>query len=354
MRRTSCSGHRRSRVSWGRRWSGGSPGTGTSVRVFDNFSTGDKSHLADVDAELVEGDIRDVRGLDAALEGMPRPSYTWPPSGSVVIIRRGPGGEFRRQCPRHVPRAGRRPASGRAAHGAGPRPGGALIGDATPPVDERSLPKPISPYGASKLAGEGYAHAYAKAYGMDTVALRFANVYGPWSERKRGAMTMFFRAIHAGEPIVIYGDGSASRDYTHVDDIARALGARPRQRCPRRHRPAHRLRRRDDRAGTGRPVPRRRSAHQTIRSSTGPGGPVRWIRNFASYDLAEKVLRVCAQHSAAGTASAGPGSGSPIRSSAPSSRRGPRSSARALPDACCEGFCLLSYILSMQLGDEGR
>ena len=64
--------------------------------------------------------------------------------------------------------------------------GGALIGDALPPVTERSLPKPISPYGASKLAGEGYAYAFAQAYGMCTVALRFANVYGPWSARKAG------------------------------------------------------------------------------------------------------------------------------------------------------------------------
>jgi UDP-glucose 4-epimerase len=101
--------------------------------------------------------------------------------------------------------------------------GGALIGDAVPPVDERSLPKPISPYGASKLAAEGYAHAFAKAYGLGTVALRFANVYGPWSARKQGAMTKFFRAIDAGEPIVIFGDGLASRDYAHVDDICRAL-----------------------------------------------------------------------------------------------------------------------------------
>jgi len=55
------------------------------------------------------------------------------------------------------------------------------------------------------------------------VALRFANVYGPWSAHKPGAMTVFFRAIHTGEPIVIYGDGSSSRDYTHVEDISRAL-----------------------------------------------------------------------------------------------------------------------------------
>ena len=101
--------------------------------------------------------------------------------------------------------------------------GGALIGDALPPVNEYSLPKPISPYGASKLAGEGYAHAFAKSFGMRTVALRFANVYGPWSGHKKGAMTVFFRALHTGQPIVIYGDGTSSRDYTHVDDIAHAL-----------------------------------------------------------------------------------------------------------------------------------
>ncbi len=90
-------------------------------------------------------------------------------------------------------------------------------------MDERSLPKPLSPYGASKLAGEGYAHAFAKAYGLRTVAVRFGNVYGPWCARKRGVLNAFFAALHHGGPLVIYGDGSASRDYVHVSDIAAAL-----------------------------------------------------------------------------------------------------------------------------------
>jgi UDP-glucose 4-epimerase len=196
-------------------------GSGHTVRVFDNYSTGDKSHLADVDAELVEGDIRDVRALDAALAGMQAVIHL-AAAGSVVLSVEDPVtnfdvnvlGTFR------VLDAARRAGVERTVQAS---TGGALIGDATPPVDESSLPKPISPYGASKLAGEGYAHAFAKAYGMRTVALRFANVYGPWSERKRGAMTLFFAAIHTGEPIVIYGDGSASRDYAHVEDIAAAL-----------------------------------------------------------------------------------------------------------------------------------
>ena len=195
--------------------------SGHPVRVFDNYSTGDASYLAGVDAELVKGDIRDVPALDAALAGIQAVVHL-AAAGSVVMSVEDPVtnfdvnvlGTFR------VLDAARRAGVERVVQAS---TGGALIGDATPPVDERSLPKPISPYGASKLAGEGYAYAYAQAYGLRTVALRFANVYGPWSARKRGAMTLFFRAIQAGEPIVIYGDGSASRDYTHVEDISHAL-----------------------------------------------------------------------------------------------------------------------------------
>ncbi|GEM21040.1 epimerase [Nitrosococcus oceani] len=103
--------------------------------------------------------------------------------------------------------------------------GGALIGDATPPVDERSLPKPISPYGASKLCGEAYCHAFAKSYHLETVCLRFGNVYGPHSAHKKGAVTTFIKALMKDEPIVIYGDGSASRDYIHVEDLGSGIAA---------------------------------------------------------------------------------------------------------------------------------
>jgi UDP-glucose 4-epimerase len=195
--------------------------SGHAVRVFDNYSTGDASYLAGVDAELVEGDIRDAAALDAALAGIDAVIHL-AAAGSVVMSVQDPVmnfdanvvGTFR------VLDAARRAGVERIVQAS---TGGALIGDATPPVDELSLPKPISPYGASKLAGEGYAYAFSKAYGLRTVALRFANVYGPWSAHKQGAMTLFFRAIHAGEPLVIYGDGTSSRDYTHVDDIALAL-----------------------------------------------------------------------------------------------------------------------------------
>ena len=195
--------------------------SGWAVRVLDNLTTGDVAHLEGVDAELVEGDIRDAKTLDDALDGIESVVHL-AAAGSVVMSVADPATNFNVNVfgTFQVLDAARRAGIGRAVLAS---TGGALIGDAKPPVDEHSLPKPISPYGASKLAGEGYAHAFAKVYGLGTIALRFANAYGPWSARKRGAITTFFRAINAGEPIVIYGDGSASRDYTHVDDICHAL-----------------------------------------------------------------------------------------------------------------------------------
>lgn len=103
--------------------------------------------------------------------------------------------------------------------------GGALIGDIEPPVNENSLPKPISPYGASKLCGEAYCHAFAKSYGLETVCLRFGNVYGFHSAHKKGAVTTFIKALINDEPIVIYGDGSSSRDYIYVDDLCAGIAA---------------------------------------------------------------------------------------------------------------------------------
>src|SRR3984885_10786352 len=167
--------------------------SGHSVRVLDNYSTGDPAHLAGVDAELVEGDIRDTAALDAALAGIQAVIHL-AAAGSVVMSVADPVMNFEANVVGtfRVLDAARRAGLGRVVLAS---TGGALIGGALPPVNELSLPKPISPYGASKLAGEGYAHAFAKSFGLRTVALRFANVYGPWSGHKKGAMTVFFQAL---------------------------------------------------------------------------------------------------------------------------------------------------------------
>ena len=97
------------------------------------------------------------------------------------------------------------------------------MGNAQPPVNEDSIPRPISPYGASKLAGEGYCSAFAEAYDMRITATRFANVVGPISAHKKGAVTVFIRALMNDTPITIYGDGEATRDFLYVDDLCRGI-----------------------------------------------------------------------------------------------------------------------------------
>jgi UDP-glucose 4-epimerase len=195
--------------------------SGYRVRVIDNLTTGDAAHLAGVDAELVTGDIRDAAALDVALAGMDSIIHL-AAAGSVIGSVQDPAMNFDVNVNGtfQVLDAARRAGIARTVQAS---TGGALIGDATPPVNEQSLPKPISPYGASKLAGEGYAHAFAKTYGIRTVAIRFGNVYGPWCARKRGVLNVFFESIHGGRPMVIYGDGTSSRDYVHVEDISSAL-----------------------------------------------------------------------------------------------------------------------------------
>jgi UDP-glucose 4-epimerase len=97
--------------------------------------------------------------------------------------------------------------------------GGALFGTEKAPIHEGMVPAPLSPYGASKLAMEGYANAFASSYGFRTTALRFTNVYGPYSHRKGSVVAHFFRQILARKPIIVYGDGSQVRDFVFVEDL---------------------------------------------------------------------------------------------------------------------------------------
>jgi UDP-glucose 4-epimerase len=266
-------------------------GAGYRVRVFDNLSTGDAAHLAGVDAELIKGDVLDGDALDEAVAGCGAIIHL-AAAGSVLGSVADPGANFEANVVGtfRVLDAARRHAVRRVVQAS---TGGALIGDAVPPVDERSLPKPLSPYGASKLAGEGYAHAFARTYGVRTVAVRFGNVYGPWCGRKRGVFNVFFEALRSGTPLVIYGDGTASRDYVHVSDIAAVL-----QRA---------LENPDVPGGT---VLHAASGVETTitaladlcrRAAGRPDHPMVYQpartgevgRNFASYDLARRLLGYC-------------------------------------------------------------
>jgi UDP-glucose 4-epimerase len=100
---------------------------------------------------------------------------------------------------------------------------GAPIGECTPPIHEELAAHPVSPYGASKLAGEAYCSAYARTFGIETVALRFGNCYGPLSSHKGSIVAKFIREALAEEGWKIHGDGWQTRDFIYVDDIAEAI-----------------------------------------------------------------------------------------------------------------------------------
>jgi UDP-glucose 4-epimerase len=100
---------------------------------------------------------------------------------------------------------------------------GATVGRCSPPVHEKLCPAPVSPYGASKLAGEAYCSAYFHSFGLETVCLRFGNVYGPGSSHKSSVVARFFRRALEGRPLEIFGDGNQSRDFIYIDDLIEAI-----------------------------------------------------------------------------------------------------------------------------------
>lgn len=100
---------------------------------------------------------------------------------------------------------------------------GAPAGEVEPPIHEELPPHPVSPYGASKLAGEGYCSAYKRTFGVDTVMLRFGNVYGPGSVHKASVVAKFIKRALSGEPLEIYGDGKQTRDFIYLDDLIDAV-----------------------------------------------------------------------------------------------------------------------------------
>lgn len=195
---------------------------GHQVSILDNLSRGSLEFLDDPSLYTFhQGDITEPDTLDGPFDGQDVLIHL-AAYGSVVESVADPRENFRINVggTLNVLEAARRAGIRKVVFAS---TGGALIGDATPPVSETSVPRPISPYGASKLAGEGYCCAYANAYDMSITALRFANVVGPVSWHKKGAITAFFKAVMAGEPLQIFGDGEATRDFLYVEDLCRGI-----------------------------------------------------------------------------------------------------------------------------------
>ena len=99
----------------------------------------------------------------------------------------------------------------------------AAVGEQIPPINESMIARPLSPYGAVKLYGESLCSAYYNCYGLKTASLRFANVYGPYSDHKTSVVAKFTKRIKNGKVLEIYGDGKQTRDFIHAEDIAQAI-----------------------------------------------------------------------------------------------------------------------------------
>ena len=198
---------------------------GDSVRVLDNFATGNRANLADIvsEIEIVEGDLRSYERVHTAVRG------------TEVVFHQGALGSVPRsvQDPLtttavnvegtlNVLLAARDEGVGRVVAASS----SSVYGDGgTFPRVETQAPNPISPYAVAKLAAERFCVSFARVYGLETVALRYFNVFGPRQDptsQYAAVVPLFVRAIQEGRPVTIYGDGEQSRDFTYVANVVEA------------------------------------------------------------------------------------------------------------------------------------
>ena len=174
--------------------------------------------------------------------------------------------------------------------------GGALYGDFVTPPNVEDYPKdPESPYGIAKLSAEYYLAYYARVHRVDTVALRYANVYGPRQDPhgEAGVVAIFCNRILTGQPLTVFGDGSQTRDYVFVKDVARANLAAATRDLP----PAGRLDARGFNIGTGLETSvielaetLKRTAGSDVPIQLAPPRPGEQQRSAVSIEKAERLL----------------------------------------------------------------
>lgn len=197
---------------------------GETVRGIDSFITGKRANLIGLEGmEFIEGDLTDPAACARACAG-------------VEII-------FHEAALASVPRSVADPVATNvncvdatlnllvAARAAGVRRviyagSSSAYGDTpTLPKHEGMIPNPISPYAVAKLAGEHYLRAFTRVYGLETVVLRYFNVFGPYQDptsHYSGVLAVFCRRMLAGEQPTIFGDGEQSRDFTYIDNVVHA------------------------------------------------------------------------------------------------------------------------------------
>lgn len=195
---------------------------GHGVRIIDNFSTGKRERIPS-GVDVVEADLRDFDGVKSAFRGaegvfhlaaLPRVQY------SIEHPRETNAANITATV--HVLEAARDAGVRRVVYSAS----SSAYGDQpTLPLREDMKPNPMSPYGLQKYVGEEYCKVFSLCHGIETVSLRYFNVYGPRMANDGAYVTViaiFLRQRMAGESLTITGDGTQTRDFTHVRDVVRA------------------------------------------------------------------------------------------------------------------------------------
>ncbi len=195
---------------------------GLRVRVVDNFTTGRRESLNPA-AELLTADIRDATTLPPAFAGADCVFHTAALPRVMVSIEHPVETHMTNVVGTlNVLVAARDSGVRRVVYSGS----SSVYGDQPIlPLTESMAPNPLNPYALQKLTGEQYTRIFHKLFGLETVTLRYFNVYGPRMATEGAYVTVlsvFLRQKRAGEPLTIYGDGAQTRDFTHVDDVVRA------------------------------------------------------------------------------------------------------------------------------------
>ena len=198
---------------------------GAAVRVVDNFVTGNRANLlGQSNVELVEGDLADpeiareaVVGVDYVLHQAAIPSVPRSVADPWVSHRANVDATL------HLLLAAREAGVRRVIYAAS----SSAYGDApTLPKVETMQPVPRSPYALQKLVGEEYSRLFTQLYGLETVSIRYFNVFGPRQDpnsQYSGVIARFITALLQGNSPVVYGDGEQTRDFTYIDNVVMAV-----------------------------------------------------------------------------------------------------------------------------------
>ncbi len=197
-----------------------------SISVIDDLSEGKFEYLTSINnyndkrISFVQGDVRDEGDVETAIEGCDHVVHLAAKTDVISSINNPfDDADVNIMGTLNVLETALREGTKRFVLASSAAP----LGEQEQPVHELKVPAPLSPYGASKLSGEGYCSAYAGSHGLNTIALRFSNVYGPNSWHKGSAVALFIKQILDGHDPVIFGSGEQTRDFVHTEDIAQAI-----------------------------------------------------------------------------------------------------------------------------------